>query len=341
MKPQPTISIIVPVYNVEKYIRSCLDSIMAQTITDWECVLVDDGSTDNSGEICDEYAQKDARFVVAHKQNEGVAKARITAFEHSKGELITFIDSDDYVSPQYLEKLSKPMLEDGADMVSSDYFRVKDSAITEPVARMVGTYEDSQIQNFIANHYFYDKYRKGYGMTIFLWTKMVRRYLVLEGLKQGESMWYAEDQIAVFHILQKCWKLVLIPDRLYYYVQRDGSAMKKYDMSLWENLIVLMKKYGEMDVDNIAEEGRRIRPWKHIQFTIWGKMAKKNLNRAEFVSHLSKVRDFEFMKKFFQPSKINQGIKDNFRYWLLKMKMYNLLYLDMKCSALKHKLLPK
>lgn len=98
MNMNPLISIIVPVYNVEPYIRKCLDSILSQTYTNWEAILVDDGSTDQSGAICDEYAKKDARFVVVHKQNEGVAKARITAFEHSKGELITFIDSDDYVS---------------------------------------------------------------------------------------------------------------------------------------------------------------------------------------------------------------------------------------------------
>ena len=114
----PKISIIVPVYKVEKYLRRCLDSIVAQTFTNWECILVDDGSPDNSGKICDEYAEEDARFRVIHKQNEGVAKARLTAFENSQGELITFIDSDDYVSELYLEKLSKPILEDNADMVS-------------------------------------------------------------------------------------------------------------------------------------------------------------------------------------------------------------------------------
>ena len=336
----PQISIIVPVYNVEKYIRPCLDSILAQTFTDWECILVDDGSQDNSGKICDEYAAKDTRFIVVHKQNEGVAKARITAFEHSKGELITFIDSDDYVSPEYLEKLSRPIQEEGTDMVSSDYLSVRNEGIVEPTAMLTGKYEGLQIQDFIANHYFYDKHR-GYGMAIFLWGKMIRRHLVLEGLKQGENMWYAEDQIAVFHILQRCQKLVLLPDRLYYYVQREGSAMTKYDMSLWKNLIVLMKKYKEMDVDNIAAEGRRIRTWMHICFTIFGKMAKVGLERRDFVRHLSKVRDDEYMKTFFQPLSIDRGIKDNFRYWLLKMKMYNLLYWDMKRFVLKQKMMSR
>ena len=104
-KERTAISIILPVYNTEKFLRPCLDSIVAQTFTDFETILVDDGSTDGSGGICDEYAMKDDRFVVVHKQNEGVAMARITGFEHSKGDYITFIDSDDIVNPLYLKKL--------------------------------------------------------------------------------------------------------------------------------------------------------------------------------------------------------------------------------------------
>lgn len=99
----PRVSIIVPVYNVENYLRPCLDSITEQTFTDFEAVLVDDGSTDNSGKICDEYAAKDPRFIVVHKRNEGVAKARITAFEHSKDVFITFHEAEDCINLGYFE----------------------------------------------------------------------------------------------------------------------------------------------------------------------------------------------------------------------------------------------
>ena len=167
----PKVSIIVPVYNTEKYLHACLDSIMAQTFTDFEAILIDDGSTDGSGRICDEYAAKDSRFVVVHKQNEGVAKARITAFEHSKGELITFIDADDYVSPEYLGKLSKPAIEEGADMVSCDYYSVIDGTIGESKAKMTGIFNQVQIKELIANRFFYDSTINDYGMTIFLCTK--------------------------------------------------------------------------------------------------------------------------------------------------------------------------
>ena len=97
------ISIIVPVYNVENYISRCIDSILSQTFADWECLLIDDGSTDNSGDICDAYSKKDQRFIVCHKENGGVSSARNEGIEMSKGEWITFIDADDWILPEYLE----------------------------------------------------------------------------------------------------------------------------------------------------------------------------------------------------------------------------------------------
>lgn len=93
----PIVSIIVPVYNVEKYINRCIDSILAQTFTDWECILVDDGSPDKSGEICDEYSARDSRIRVIHKPNGGVSSARNVGINLATGEWITFVDSDDFI----------------------------------------------------------------------------------------------------------------------------------------------------------------------------------------------------------------------------------------------------
>lgn len=322
----PKVSIIVPVYNVEKYLRPCLDSIVAQTFTDFEAVLVDDESTDNSGKICDEYAAKDDRFVVIHKQNEGVAKARITAFEHSKGELITFIDADDYVSPKYLETLTKSLEDNDADIVSCNYYTVYGSEIKEAKDRIIGTYNKAQIKDFIANHYFYDNSIGSYGMNIYLWSKLVKRCLVKEALEIGENLWYAEDQIGVFHILQHCNKLVLLPDRLYYYVQHGGQTMRRYDMSLWNNLVLLMEKYEKLDKDNLYHEGRRKRTWRHIDYTIFNKMAKANLSRETFCEHLSQVRNHPYMKDFFTPYHIDFSLKENIKYWILKLRLFWLFY---------------
>ena len=99
------ISIIVPIYNVEKYLRQCLDSIMNQTYQNFECLLINDGSPDNSANICREYVDKDSRFKYFEKENGGVSSARNLGIEYSKGEYITFIDSDDWVDSDYLELL--------------------------------------------------------------------------------------------------------------------------------------------------------------------------------------------------------------------------------------------
>ena len=104
---QPQISIIVPVYNSEKYLGACIDSILAQSYRDFELILVDDGSRDSSPRICDDYAQKDSRVKVIHKANGGVSAARNDGLDIAKGEYVTFIDSDDWVEGEYLETLSK------------------------------------------------------------------------------------------------------------------------------------------------------------------------------------------------------------------------------------------
>ena len=101
----PIISVIVPVYNVEKYLNRCIDSILAQTFSDFELLLIDDGSKDKSGEICDQYAEKDDRIKVLHKENGGASAARNTGIDHAVGEYIMFADSDDYIGRNMLESL--------------------------------------------------------------------------------------------------------------------------------------------------------------------------------------------------------------------------------------------
>ena len=111
---QPKISVIVPVYKAEKYLHRCVDSILSQTFTDFELILVNDGSPDNCGAICDEYAQKDNRVRVFHKENGGVSSARNLGLDNAKGEWITFVDSDDWLKPGCLEQLTNKL---DADMI--------------------------------------------------------------------------------------------------------------------------------------------------------------------------------------------------------------------------------
>ena len=116
------ISIIIPVFNVENYLKRCLDSILAQTFREFQVYIVDDGSTDQTGVICDEYAKKDKRITVIHKQNEGVSIARNTAIEMATGEYFLFFDGDDHVEENCLEELYEAAVHQNADAVLYGYY---------------------------------------------------------------------------------------------------------------------------------------------------------------------------------------------------------------------------
>ncbi len=120
----PKISIIIPMYNVEKYLRRCLDSVQNQTFTDWQAICVDDGSPDKSGEIAEEYAKKDKRFIVVHKENGGLSDARNVGMKHAVGDYILYLDSDDFIHPQTMEIAYSLALRDGSDIVSFTYDRI-------------------------------------------------------------------------------------------------------------------------------------------------------------------------------------------------------------------------
>ena len=124
---QPIISIIVPVYNVEKLLENCINSIINQTYTFWELILIDDGSKDNSGNICNQYVQKDSRIHVIHQQNHGVSYARKVGVEASIGEWICFIDSDDWIHEQFFTYLHRAITENAADIALCDFKRCDES----------------------------------------------------------------------------------------------------------------------------------------------------------------------------------------------------------------------
>ena len=125
----PKISVIVPVYKVEKYLPECIESVLAQTFTDFELILVDDGSPDNSGKICDDYATRDSRIRVFHKENGGVSSARNLGLDNARGEWIGFVDPDDWIEPDMYEQMYLAGTENNADFVWCDFWTESDTMI--------------------------------------------------------------------------------------------------------------------------------------------------------------------------------------------------------------------
>ena len=215
----PKVSVIVPVFNVEQYLPACLDSILAQSFTDWECILVDDGSNDKSGMICDVYGVKDRRFVVIHKTNEGVAKARITAFEHSQGDLITFVDADDFVEVTYIQSMLNDIEKYHVDMAICQYYTFFQNDNCRSNRRSVqGYYERKSIDKMLQSQFLYDYETRCAGVPITLWAKLVKREYVLNALKVGEGLKWSEDQIGLFYMLNRIKSLYVSDKILYYYV---------------------------------------------------------------------------------------------------------------------------
>ena len=122
----PKISIIVPVYKVEQYLPKCIDSILAQTFQNWELLLIDDGSPDNSGNICDEYAHKDSRIRVFHKKNGGVSSARNLGLDYAEGDYVMFVDSDDWISNDCLQVCLDEIKKDKLDALQFGFISVTD-----------------------------------------------------------------------------------------------------------------------------------------------------------------------------------------------------------------------
>lgn len=213
----PTISVIVPVYKVEKYIHRCVDSILGQTYTDFELILVDDGSPDNCGAICDEYAAKDSRVVVIHQENGGLSAARNAgidwAFANSDSQWLSFIDSDDWVHPEYLERLLDSAVQNNVDLSICGYVKtfeeepeISGADLIPELWKPEKFYVEKNMNAIIACG---KLYRKSCFTTV--------RYPI------GKLH---EDDFTTYKILFAQEKIVVIPAGMYFYFQNTGGIMQ-------------------------------------------------------------------------------------------------------------------
>ena len=212
------VSIIVPVYQVEKYIRQCVDSILAQTFTDFELILVDDGSKDKSGQICDEYAVLDQRVKVIHKENGGLSDTRNCGMDQAVGNYFMFVDSDDYIAPTMLEYLYKALMNKEADIAVCNFLHF----FEEDRKRDFSTNIQSEVLSG-AEIFYSRKNERVYGIWTVAWNKLYKRETL--GNVRFRFGKYHEDEFWANDIYQMDIKVVTIPECLYYYRQRDNSIM--------------------------------------------------------------------------------------------------------------------
>ncbi len=288
------ISVIVPVYKVEQYLPACLDSILAQTFEDFELILVDDGSPDNCGRICDEYAKKDSRIKVIHQENQGLSGARNTGIEIARGEYITFIDSDDLVTENYLQVLHDALVTQTADLSVCRTCRFEDGKTPNLASKQ----ETNEFQCTCFDHRetCVIMYEGSQEIPVNAWGKLFRTELFREiRFPLGRVH---EDQAVVPIICYNVDKVVSVNLKLYCYRERSGSitrdkfSLKRYD-DLWaiDTCIQFFESNQEWEIVEAAKSRR------YRMICSYAIYAKKEGVSVPEEYRISTIRALRYLKK--------------------------------------------
>lgn len=210
------ISIIIPVFNAEKYLSQCIDSIIAQTYTDWELLLVDDGSTDGSGDLCDSYKKNDERIRVFHKANGGVSSSRNMGLDNAKGEYITFADSDDWLEPHAFQTYMDAFANYDIDVVRTGFYHEHENGVSEKTC----------ISKNIICHNTWDMFgeteRSQYYS--FVWNTCIKRSCIGK-LRFNEEICWLEDHTFIYQCYMNCKSMAILNVPTYHYVRRDENSL--------------------------------------------------------------------------------------------------------------------
>lgn len=304
----PEISIVVPVYNMEKYLRACLDSIVVQTFVDWECILVDDGSSDNSGAICDEYASRDSRFRVIHRVNGGLSAARNSGLAVCRGRYIGFVDSDDYIHSCLLQRFHELMEEYDADVVQVSYEmvyitytkprRLVDSIVTLEGSRCIELLFKTQMPNYV-------------------WNKLFRREVIDVDFPEGKTF---EDVYVMTMWTKNIGKMVIAPDVLCSYRQRKSSISRVLSLHYQDYLDAIMlraHRFRDGDSEVVSKNKVNLYLWKCVINA--AKDIARHVNDTKL--RTATVLDMSELTKTFAAPEIKElGMKQWFRAVLLRKK---------------------
>jgi glycosyltransferase involved in cell wall biosynthesis len=248
------VSIIVPVYNVEVYLRRCIDSILAQKFRDYELILVNDGSTDGGGKLCDEYALQYSNVRVIHKPNGGLSSARNAGLEVADGEYFAFVDSDDFIHPEMIGTLHELARAHSSDVVMCHYVRTSEEQVSHELGSAAAKFSHFTNVQAIDKLLRVDEDHQ-YGKTkglhwVLSWNKLYKRHL-FDDLRYKDGVLF-EDVHIIHRLLYKCSKITYIQQPLYYYYQRPGSivnsafTMRKADkVYALEDRAIFLRSVGE------------------------------------------------------------------------------------------------
>lgn len=249
------VSIIVPVYNAEKYIRRCVESLTGQTYRNLEILLVDDGSRDNGGRICDDFAREDGRIRVIHKENGGLVSAWKQGFAESTGEYVSFVDSDDWIDLNMIEEMAAWLTGNPKEIIASDYMIEKEDGTRRYVwqALLPGEYGREEIEKEVIPNLLG---RENRYVTISRCMKLISRSLIADNMKYSrEEAVFGEDVTVMLPSLIDCQRLVIMDHKAYYhYFYVESSMVHRYDGKLYEKIRLLREIIAHIVRDKFSGE---------------------------------------------------------------------------------------
>lgn len=283
MEKNPTISVIVPVYKAEKYLVRCIDSILSQIFTDFELLIIDDGSPDSSGKICDEYAKRDSRIHVYHKENGGVSSARNLGLDKAKGDWISFIDADDYISQDYFCINSN----DNADVIQKSYYVVNsDSVVIEK--------KSVSIVSFGCRDEFYRFFVRK--RTSALWDKFIRRELIGKN-RFNTNIHIGEDFLFFLSLVPNIKDYTFDGNGYYYYVVHDGSAMMNINKDVRARVRIMIENIN--NITNILRE-------KDVEYLRYGLIYQNYINVLYTYRKYLSNEDLYIVKEYYRTMSLSK-----------------------------------
>ena len=289
------ISVIVPVYKVEPYLRPCVDSILAQTWTDFELILVDDGSPDNCGAICEEYAARDSRVRVIHRENGGLSAARNSGLEVAAGEYISFVDSDDLIAPDFLSRMMDVMLREKVRLVLCWKEDFKDE---EPPALETGIDTPDSVRHMSGKTACLDRFEPSKRILITAWAKLYHRSLWEEHeFPVGKIH---EDQFVVPIILYEAQEVALLDARLYFYRVRAGSITSKLSakhFANFEGMDLVLRFYESQGEPELVEALKRHKEKHLANYNLL--VREKGIKDVPAKYKMSTLKALRLVKKYF------------------------------------------
>jgi len=326
----PLVSIVVPIYNTEKYLNECIKSLCNQTYLPLEIVLVDDGSTDSSSRICDVFSSQKSYIKVIHTRNQGRTRARITGVKQALGEYVVFVDADDHVAPTYVEHLVNCYFKYKVDMSCCQCYHDFGNQKSAVIRSEHGRFDREEIKRILSSNFLFDD-RTGFAsIPHYLCCKLIKKSTLLEVLPLGVDLWYGEDAVAVFSLLWKSDSIYTSKEPLYYYRQHSSQTNKKMDRERWDIQLKLYQTLDSIDYGRYLTTQlplfilAHLRDWLKVRYSVSNSF-------GEFKSDMVYALNNETMEKYFMHKHIATSNKRHrILAFLAQQKMYYPYYMFLK-----------